>query len=157
MWRHLALILSLIYFSNCDPCQPRDFGHSSVVCVCNSSYCDTHDKIVPTSHLTGFVSNRAGSRLERYSVQWRSGNTETVGVTINVTRSVKYQQLFGFGGAFTDAAGINIAKLSPEAQQKLIESYYSDVGSEYNIGRQCVNTQVLFLLKNSQKQWFSRK
>ena len=48
---------------------------------------------------------------------------------------MKYQQLFGFGGAFTDAAGINIAKLSSEAQRLLIQSYYSEVGSEYNIGR----------------------
>ena len=29
-------------------------------------------------------------------------------------RNAKYQKLYGFGGAFTDAAGINIAKLSSE-------------------------------------------
>jgi len=52
-----------------------------------------------------------------------------------IVRSVKYQQLFGFGGAFTDAAGINIAKLSEAAQENLVRSYYSDAGSEYNIGR----------------------
>ena len=58
-----------------------------------------------------------------------------MGVTIRLNKSVRYQEIFGFGGAFTDAAGINIAKLSQDAQTKMIESYYSDVGSEYNVGR----------------------
>ena len=58
-----------------------------------------------------------------------------MGVTIRLNKSVRYQEIFGFGGAFTDAAGINIAKLSQDAQTKLIESYYSDIGSEYNVGR----------------------
>ena len=35
---------------------------------------------------------------------------------------------FRFGGAFTDAAGINIAHLSSEAQESLIRAYYSDQG-----------------------------
>ena len=58
-----------------------------------------------------------------------------MGVTIRLNKSVRYQEIFGFGGAFTDAAGINIAKLTQDAQTKLIESYYSDIGSEYNVGR----------------------
>ena len=36
-------------------------------------------------------------------------------------RNAKYQKLYGFGGAFTDAAGINIAKLSSESQNNLIK------------------------------------
>ena len=27
------------------PCLSRDFGHSSTVCVCNSTYCDTYDPV----------------------------------------------------------------------------------------------------------------
>ena len=40
-----------------------------------------------------------------------------------IFRNAKYQKLFGFGGAFTDAAGINIAKLSSESQKNLIKEY----------------------------------
>ena len=54
---------------------------------------------------------------------------------LSLNRSVRFQQIFGFGGAFTDAAGINIASLSEETQTKLLESYYSPRGSEYNVGR----------------------
>ena len=38
-----------------------------------------------------------------------------------VRRSVKYQKVIGFGGAFTDATGINIASLSKPAQENLIK------------------------------------
>ena len=36
----------------------------------------------------------------------------------------------GFGGAFTDAAGVNIAKLSAGAQQNFINAYFGPVGKE---------------------------
>jgi len=128
-------ILFKIVFGDENACLKQDFGHSSFVCVCNSTYCDTYGKIEPTSELTGYVSDRSSSRLEKYSVNWQVNSTETVGATIRLDRITKYQKLYGFGGAFTDAAGINIAKLSFESQQNLIKSYYSEEGSEYNIGR----------------------
>ena len=37
----------------------------------------------------------------------------------------------GFGGAFTDAAGINMAKLSADAQQNFINAYFGPVGKEH--------------------------
>ena len=118
------------------PCLPRDFGHSSHVCVCNSEYCDTYDQVASKpDQILQFVSDRPeGQRLAEHSVSWANINS-SVGAVITIDRNIKYQQIIGFGGAFTDAAGINIAKLSEEAQQNLISSYYSPEGSEYNIGR----------------------
>lgn len=46
-----------------------------------------------------------------------------------------YQKILGFGGAFTDAASINIHSLSEDARLKLLESYFSPNGIEYNLGR----------------------
>ncbi len=40
-------------------------------------------------------------------------------VRVSVTRG-KHQKIVGYGGAFTDAAGINIADLPQAAQEKLI-------------------------------------
>ena len=47
LWTPLVFILiaSLASVAVADPCVPRDFGHSSFVCVCNSTYCDTYEKI----------------------------------------------------------------------------------------------------------------
>ena len=43
--------------------------------------------------------------------------------TINY--DVRFQTIKGFGGAFTDAAGINIKSLSSKAQERLLQSYFS--------------------------------
>jgi glucosylceramidase len=36
--------------------------------------------------------------------------------------------MIGFGGAFTDAAGINIKSLSDAAQQNFMQSYFGSNG-----------------------------
>ena len=38
-------ILLKIVFGDENACLKQDFGHSSFVCVCNSTYCDTYGKI----------------------------------------------------------------------------------------------------------------
>nr|CAD7603336.1 unnamed protein product [Timema genevievae] len=57
------------------------------------------------------------------------------GLRLHVSRSTEYQAVVGFGGAFTDAAGINILSLSPQAQDNLLKSYFSPEGLEFNLGR----------------------
>jgi len=47
---------------------------------------------------------------------------------IKIDTSTRFQSLEGFGGAFTDATGINILSLPTEAQTKLLESYFSNEG-----------------------------
>ncbi|CAG7833437.1 unnamed protein product [Allacma fusca] len=56
-------------------------------------------------------------------------------VVVKINRNTKYQKIIGFGGSFTDAATINIAKLSSKLQDHIIEAYYGKTGLEYNIGR----------------------
>lgn len=54
---------------------------------------------------------------------------------ITVNRNKKHQTILGYGGAFSDSAGINIASLSAGAQKNLLNSYFSDNGSEYSLCR----------------------
>lgn len=56
-------------------------------------------------------------------------------VVYEVLRNKTRQSIIGFGGAFTDSAGINIASLPQAAQDKLLQSYFAPEGIEYNIGR----------------------
>lgn len=56
-------------------------------------------------------------------------------VTVEVNHGSKQQAIVGFGGAFTDAAGINIAKLPVNLQKQLITDYYGNNGIEYRLGR----------------------
>ena len=61
-----------------------------------------------------------GRILRIFSKEWFTISFKPVN-EIFIDTSVRYQSIFGFGGAFTDAAGINIAKLSVPAQQNLIK------------------------------------
>ncbi|GMS92376.1 hypothetical protein PENTCL1PPCAC_14551, partial [Pristionchus entomophagus] len=57
------------------------------------------------------------------------------GVVIELDPSTLYQEIIGFGGAFTDAAGFNIRSLPKGAQDMLIKQYFGPTGTEYTLGR----------------------
>ncbi|CAG0890294.1 unnamed protein product [Darwinula stevensoni] len=64
-----------------------------------------------------------------------STDETTTRTRVRVNRQEEYQSLLGFGGAFTDAAGLNIKSLEPAAQELIIRSYFAPEGIRYNIGR----------------------
>ena len=47
----------------------------------------------------------------------------------------KDQKVFGFGGAFTDAAEVTFHSLSKKKQEDYIKAYFSKDGLDYNLGR----------------------
>ena len=50
--------------------------------------------------------------------------------------SQTFQEIFGFGVAFTDAASINIHKMNDEdIEISIIKSYYDPKGLDYSLGR----------------------
>ncbi|XP_072316396.1 lysosomal acid glucosylceramidase [Eucyclogobius newberryi] len=117
-------------------CVAKDFGHGSVVCVCNATYCD--DMMVgalpPVGKYSSYLSNMAGSRFEPgQGAFWTNSTGSRVRITIS--RSQKYQKIMGFGGAMTDAAAINIMSLSSAAQDQLLRQYFSSRGIGYTVVR----------------------
>ena len=119
-------------------CQRKYFNQSSFVCVCNATYCDTIDTDVspPKGEVLVFSTSKAGDRFKRSSTGLKSSATvPNDGVLIKVNISAARQTIIGFGGTFTDAAGMNIADLPKDAQTRLINSYFSPEGIEYSLGR----------------------
>jgi glucosylceramidase len=51
---------------------------------------------------------------------------------VQITPSVHMQSIVGFGGAFTDAAGINLVSLDSATQEQLMQSYYGQNGRQFN-------------------------
>lgn len=130
----LLIVLVLNCSSDNIPCSYRSFGYSSYVCVCNATYCDTVEPNLPLkSGYAVYTSTKDGQRLDKTQGKFEFSATSKFVFTIN--KNVKYQTMIGFGGAFTDAAGINIASLSSAAQDYLLMSYYSPRGIEYTLGR----------------------
>lgn len=60
---------------------------------------------------------------------------------ITLHPDIEYQEIKGFGGAFTEAAAVTLKKLSKENQKKIIELYFDEnSGIGYNFGRVHMNS-----------------
>ncbi|XP_027726595.1 lysosomal acid glucosylceramidase isoform X2 [Vombatus ursinus] len=132
----LLLLQMISCTSSARPCVPQSFGYSSVVCVCNATYCDSLDPVIlpESGTFSRYESTRSGRRLELSSGSIQSNWTGT-GLLLTLRPDQQFQKIKGFGGAVTDAAALNILALSPPAQDLLLKSYFSPEGIEYNIIR----------------------
>ena len=107
--------------------------------MCNATHCDSLDPLKKTAKgvVTVFESSRDGDRFKE--VQLKFGSKVTSNVTlkhsINIDRTKKYQKIIGFGGAFTDASGLNIKTLPEKLQNNIIDDYFGEKGIQYNLGR----------------------
>uniref|UniRef100_T1JDD3 Glucosylceramidase n=1 Tax=Strigamia maritima TaxID=126957 RepID=T1JDD3_STRMM len=112
--------------------------------MCNSTVCDTLGPVTPvgSGQYVVYTSNKAGLRFYRQVHKFTPKTTHNKMKfpdgkipTSEVNREHTFQTVLGFGGAFTDAAGINILQLSAPVQEKLIQSYFSTEGIEYTFAR----------------------
>lgn len=63
------------------------------------------------------------------------------GLLIRVFPEIEYQEVKGFGGAFTEAASTTLDKLSPENREKILKMYFDpEEGIGYNFGRVHINS-----------------
>ncbi|KAJ8974328.1 hypothetical protein NQ317_002511 [Molorchus minor] len=128
----LYILSAAILNVNARECNTREFEYG-IVCVCNSTYCDDVPELeelpfgsfqlYTTSESQPGLNSRTG---EFSSVQQPSISTVVIGET-------RYQTIIGFGGAFTDATGVNIRSLSEGTQQNLLDSYFAQNGIEYSL------------------------
>ncbi|KAK5649057.1 hypothetical protein RI129_003949 [Pyrocoelia pectoralis] len=123
-----------VFASNC---VPRYYGYSSVVCVCNERHCDEIAALDKPSNNAYFVhtSTESGLRMHMQEYQFEEFETNDSHVVITIDSSQLYQRIIGWGGAFTDATGININSLGEITGGRLLSSYYSENGLQYNMGR----------------------
>ena len=109
---------------NANDCVPRSFGTDRIVCVCNATYCDglpdNELKVPENGSVYWYVSNKAGLRLSMSEVKFGSYANDSSNITLNIDSTKGYQKILGYGGAFTDSAGININMLSQATQDQLI-------------------------------------
>ena len=139
--QHIQVFIFLVFcglmslFSVATRCVPRKYDQDSVVCVCNSSYCDTveDEGIIQKRTFLTYYSSLSGHRLEKH-VGMIENSSKSADVVIEVADE-NVQTILGFGGAFTDAATMTVKSLSTKSQVNLLGSYFSTQGIEYSIGR----------------------
>ncbi|CAJ0959211.1 unnamed protein product, partial [Mesorhabditis belari] len=137
----VLLFLYVNLVSSQRQCSEKRFQGDNMVCTCNATYCDDVPKIpkldrftaaIITSSLTG---HRFATKKNTFEPKRKSAKRNDV-IRIRVDPRTFYQEIYGFGGAFTDAAGINLASLSVESRGKLLEAFFSkENGIGYTFGR----------------------
>jgi hypothetical protein len=79
--KYLGIFFIVLCINNvtADPCIPKDFGSGSVVCVCNSTYCDTLDHLdgVEPGRFRLTTSSKDGLRFDISEGEVLSGATST--------------------------------------------------------------------------------
>ena len=60
--------------------------------------------------------------------------------SIRLNKKSKRQSILGFGGAFTEASASIYNKLNEEKKNEIIEAYFGQGGSAYNMGRTHINS-----------------
>lgn len=75
-------------------------------------------------------------RLTLTNPTLNSKNVSDIKEIIHIDKNRSYQEMVGFGGAFTEAASYTLSKMSEENRSKVIEAYFDrDKGLNYSIGR----------------------
>ncbi|CAJ0577401.1 unnamed protein product, partial [Mesorhabditis spiculigera] len=83
-----------------------------------------------------YISSRDQYRLDRVDFHFIAFPNSTSTINIDTTR--KFQKMLGFGGAITDAVGINLKKLSQATSDQLMNQYYGPKGIGYRFTRTVV-------------------
>ncbi|RNA66651.1 glycoside hydrolase family 30 protein [Alteribacter keqinensis] len=88
-----------------------------------------------TMRLVQSARDEEGRWLDKGTVAFEEGRAETDRVvTLNPDRT--YQEWMGFGGAFTEAAGYSLSKVSDEHRKDIIKAYFNPaLGLGYSLGR----------------------
>ncbi len=61
--------------------------------------------------------------------------------SVLIDTSLKFQEILGFGGAFTEAAAVTLGKMPTQLRREILEAYFSpDTGNAYSLCRTHINS-----------------
>ncbi|RWS21013.1 glucosylceramidase-like protein [Leptotrombidium deliense] len=123
-------------------CSRREYEPGYIVCVCNTTYCDSL-KPFSLKPATAVIieSSKSGKRFAKSEIsfkdesEFKKSKRRTSYIDVTINREKRYQSIIGFGGAFTDSAGLNIQSLPKTLSERLIKDYFAEDGVQYSIGR----------------------
>ena len=103
-----------------------------------STYCDEYDLLenyVEDGCALVVTSDMDSKRFDWQSVKFSALETKARHEYI-LDETQTFQEILGFGGAFTDSAGHNINLMeNPTIVDKIIGAYYDPKSLDYSIGR----------------------
>jgi glucosylceramidase len=108
-----------------------------------SSPADDANAPSPIPHLTRYLTARdLSARLQAVPIDAHLSSTNPRDLaSVRVEPRVRYQEIVGFGGAFTDAAGYVLQKMPAAKQEEILRAYFDPVqGIGYTLCRTHINS-----------------
>src|SRR5258708_40318681 len=94
----------------------------------------------PAGDLSVWVTDET-QRLKRApTVAWQSASASNAPDTVVVDPSKKFQEILGFGGAFTDATCYTFNRLDPAAREKLFHELFHPLEMGLSVCRTCIGS-----------------
>ncbi len=59
---------------------------------------------------------------------------------VNLYPGIRYQEIMGFGGAITEAAGYVFSRMSVDKQQEILDAYFGNEGNQYTMARVSIDS-----------------
>lgn len=85
--------------------------------------------------ITVYQSRRDGKMLAKKATRF-APDTQTENQVINLYPEMRYQEVIGFGGAFTETSCYNFSLMSKASKKKILQAYFDpDKGLGYNFCR----------------------
>ena len=94
----------------------------------------------PTSDIAVWVTAGAQRFASGQPVAWQKGTGKAAGDIIRVDPSRKFQEILGFGGAFTDGACYMLNQLSGPARELLMHELFHPSEMGLNVCRTCIGS-----------------
>ncbi|CAD5228539.1 unnamed protein product [Bursaphelenchus xylophilus] len=137
----IACLFAAVSSANAQPCaQKIGRAPSYIACACNTTYCDQIPNVttLKNGQFAVLETDEDGKRGELKlgnigeKLTVKTGNEKII---IRLDPKTTYQEILGFGAAFTDSVGVNLRSLSNELQQSILEQYFGKNGIGYTLGR----------------------
>ncbi|EEY54375.1 glucosylceramidase, putative [Phytophthora infestans T30-4] len=85
---------------------------------------------------SSYVDNVTDMMEPIKGLKWKYGGKKDTESFISIDVNTKFQEIMGFGGAFTEAAALQFHKLPNDKQEEVLTLYFDkEKGSAYNFGR----------------------
>ena len=87
-----------------------------------------------------FETSRSGAQLTEKSASVVTSVDSPTIPTIRIRSDLSFQEIVGFGGAFTESSAFVLSQLSGEKRAEVIRAYFSPTGAHYSLTRTHINS-----------------
>ncbi len=87
------------------------------------------------------ISHYQTSKYDRYYHKLINNRVDSNGVELAINKQKTYQEILGFGGAFTEAAAYTFYQMPSEKRMEVLNAYFNlESGLGYNLGRVSIHS-----------------